>query len=104
MVKIHGNWCGPNWTGGKRVSARNYLLSGGNFRGPCVDQLDCACREHDKGCSGKGGCTRAADTKLIRECDKILGNPLFFFTNPRMYAAARLVREGITVAAVIRGR
>ena len=104
MVKIYGNWCGPNWTDGKNISARDYLLRGGDFLGPCIDQLDCACREHDKGCSGKDGFTISADTKLIAQCDKILANPLYFFTNPRMFAAARLIREAIIVARVTRAR
>ena len=102
MVKIYGNWCGPDWTDGKNISARNYLLAGGDFRGPCIDKLDCACLQHDKGCSGKQGCTKAADRKLIRTANQILANPLYLITNPRMYAAARIVRDGISLAKPFR--
>ena len=102
MVKIHGNWCGPDWTDGKRISARGYKLAGGKFNGPCIDQLDCACRSHDQGCSGKQGCTRSADLKLARSCNKILRNPLYAITNPVMYAKARIIRDGILLASTLR--
>lgn len=93
MVKYHGNWCGPNWTDGKNVSAREYRLRGGNFLGACIDELDCACRTHDKDCSGPKGCTRQADEKLIKSADKIIANPLNAFTNPVMYAKAAVIAE-----------
>ena len=93
MVKYHGNWCGPNWTDGKRISARDYLLSGGDFFGSCIDELDCACRIHDQECSGPNGCTYKSDTNLIRRADKIIANPLYAFTNPVMYAKAAALAE-----------
>ena len=102
MVKIHGNWCGPNWTDGKVQSAREHLLAGGKFNTACVDKLDCACRKHDKGCSRKEGCSYKDDNKLIEKCDKILANPLNFFTNPIMYAKARLVRDTFEVVRFTR--
>ncbi len=102
MVKIHGNWCGPDWTDGKNISARDYKLAGGKFDGPCIDKLDCACRAHDKGCSGPLGCSRRADLKLVQDCNKILRNPLFAITNPVMFAKARIIRDGIILASTIR--
>lgn len=102
MVKIHGNWCGPNWTNGKNISARDYKLAGGKFNGPCIDRLDCACRAHDKGCAGKSGCTRRADLELVNACNKILRNPLYAITNPVMYAKARIIRDGIGIASILR--
>ena len=66
MVKIHGNWCGPNWTGGQKVSADEYT---GPWDGPVESKLDEACRAHDKDCSS-GSCSRAADTRLIRAAEK----------------------------------
>jgi hypothetical protein len=93
MVKFHGNWCGPNWTDGKKQTAREHLLAGGKFDGPCIDALDCACRTHDRNCSGPGGCTRSADDKLIKSADKIVANPLYAFTNPVMYAKAAAISE-----------
>ena len=66
MVKIHGNWCGPNWTGGQKVAAEDYT---GPWDGPAISKLDEACRSHDKSCSS-GKCSRAADTRLIRAAEK----------------------------------
>lgn len=61
MVKIHGNWCGPNWTGGKRVPADEYT---GPWDGPVKSPLDKCCRTHDHGCSS-GQCSKADDSRLI---------------------------------------
>ena len=61
VVQIHGNWCGPNWTGGKKVSADEYT---GPWDGPVTSKLDQCCRSHDQGCSS-GQCSKADDTKLI---------------------------------------
>lgn len=67
MVKIHGNWCGPNWTGGQRVSAQDYQ---GSWQAPCQDPLDCACRSHDLDGSHPKGNSRKGDTALIQSARK----------------------------------
>ena len=103
MVKVYGRWCGPNWTNNRAISARDYFLSGGSFETKCKDKLDCACRDHDKACgSSKLGCSAAADTKLLQTADAIVSNPLNAFTNPRLYAAARIIRDSMTVSRLFR--
>jgi len=102
MVKIHGNWCGPNWTAGKNQSAADYAARGGNFRSKCIDKIDCACRTHDQECSGTKGCSRSADTKLIQACNRFLANPFNAIASPITYAKARIIREGIAVARPFR--
>ena len=98
MVAIHGRWCGPNWTDGRAISARDYKLQGGDFKGSCIDALDCACREHDRGCSGKRGCTRAADARLVAKATWIgLITP-----DPVLRAKAQLVAGGISAAIPFR--
>ena len=74
MVKVHGNWCGPDWTAGKKQSARAYALAGGDWSERCIDPVDCACRAHDKGCSHKDGCSRKDDRLLIREMSRYRGS------------------------------
>ena len=69
MVKIHGNWCGPNWTGGRRLTAQEYDERGLDWNGPVVSPLDAACRRHDFTCKN-GECTRAGDTRLIQDARK----------------------------------
>ncbi len=69
MVKIHGNWCGPNWTGGRKLTAREYDERGLDWNGPVISPLDEACRSHDFSCRS-GECTRAGDTKLIKAAEK----------------------------------
>ena len=69
MVKIHGNWCGPNWTGGRRLTAQEYDERGLDWNGPVISPLDEACRSHDFSCRS-GECTRAGDTRLIKAAEK----------------------------------
>ena len=71
LVKIHGNWCGPNWTGGRKLSAEEYANRGYSWDAPCTDALDCACRAHDRSCSHPKGCSKASDTKLIQAAKKL---------------------------------
>jgi hypothetical protein len=96
LVAIHGRWCGPNWTDGRNISVRDYRLQGGNFRSPCVDSLDCACRDHDRACSGPGGCDAAADRRLAAKAQWIA------ITNPRLRNVAQLVASGIALASITR--
>lgn len=98
LVAIHGRWCGPNWTDGRNISARDYRLQGGDFKSPCVDSLDCACREHDRACSGRGGCTAAGDRRLAAKAQWIA------ITNPRLRNVAQLVASGIALASITRRR
>jgi len=104
MVRIHGRWCGPNWTNGKVQTAREYKLKGGTFKTPCDDKLDCACRTHDKECAGKQGCTSKADRKLAKAAQKILDNPLNLILSPLMYGKARVIRDGMALASLTRRR
>ena len=97
LVAIHGRWCGPNWTDGRNISARDYKLQGGDFRSRCVDDLDCACRAHDKACSGKSGCFASADRKLAAKAQWIA------LTNPKLRNVAQVIASGIAVASFTRG-
>ena len=98
MVAIHGRWCGPNWTDGQNISARDYLLQGGDFKGSCTDSLDCACREHDRACAGASGCSSAADRRLAAKAQWIA------LTNPRLRSVAQLIASGILAASITRRR
>lgn len=59
-MKIHGRYCGPNWTHGRAIPASDY------DKYPEVrpiDRLDAACQAHDKDCS-QGGCSQKGDLAL----------------------------------------
>jgi len=45
MTKIHGNWCGPNWTAGQVKPASAITRADLNVK--CLDKLDCGCKQHD---------------------------------------------------------
>ncbi len=59
-MKIHGKYCGPNWTHGRNVPASDYDLYP---EVQPIDKLDRACQAHDKDCS-HGGCSSAGDLAL----------------------------------------
>jgi len=104
IVKIHGNWCGPNWTAGRRISAQQYRAEGGQFDEPCVDKLDCGCRKHDRDCSDPPGCSRKGDTELIKTALEVASNPRNRLFNPQLANTAALLAAGITAARTTRRR
>jgi len=103
-VKIHGNWCGPDWTDGKAQSAETYRLAGGDFTGPCIDAVDCACKNHDRDCSHRDGCSRRADWALIMAMNRYRANPINRIRHPIISARARAIRAGILIAMPFRSR
>lgn len=104
IVKIHGNWCGPNWTAGRRISAGDYAAAGGKFNEPCVDKLDCACRKHDRDCSHPDGCSRKGDAELVKTALAVSLNPANRLFRPDLTNKAALIAAGITAAATTRRR
>ena len=101
MVRIHGQWCGPNWTQGKSQPAN---AKGVNFTAPCDDELDCACRSHDKDCSNSLGCSAKADRKLVAAALRYANNPINKLFRPGVVAKASAVAVGITAASLTRRR
>ena len=102
MVRIHGQWCGPNWTQGKAQPAN---APGVDFTAPCDDALDCACRSHDKDCASSSlGCSRKGDQKLIDSALKIALNPINRLFNPAYADKAAAVAAGISIAKLTRRR
>lgn len=98
MVRLYGRWCGPNWTDGRNISARDYLLAGGDFKSPCEDRLDCACRDHDRACAGPSGCSAKADRILAAKATWIG----LTTTDPLQKTAAQLIASGILAASFTR--
>ena len=104
IVAIHGNWCGPNWTAGRNISASDYAAAGGQFDEPCIDKLDCACRKHDRDCAHPDGCSREGDTALIKTALSVALNPANRLFNPSLADKAALIAAGITAARTTRRR
>lgn len=104
MVRIHGNWCGPGWTAGRRVDALTYKEQGGQFDEPCIDKLDCACRDHDRACAHPDGCSRKGDTALIKTALSVALNPANRLFRPDLANKAALIAAGITAARETRRR
>jgi len=94
LVKIHGNWCGPNWTAGQKIPAKKLKKSRRNFK--CIDKLDCACRDHDISIKDDGPSFRS-DQNLQRAAQNIIDNPLNAIVNPLMYAKAIAVRDVFSI-------
>ena len=101
MVRIHGSWCGPNWTQGKSQPAN---ASGVDFSAPCKDALDCACRSHDRDCSNSLGCSAKADRKLVAAALRYANNPINRIFRPLITKKAEAVAVGISAASLTRKR
>jgi hypothetical protein len=101
MTRIHGQWCGPNWTQGKKQSAN---AAGVDFNGPCDDALDCACRSHDKDCANPKGCSSTGDRKLIAAALRYANNPINRLFRPLITKKAEAVAVGISAASLTRKR
>ena len=101
LVKIWGNWCGPDWTGGQRVSAQDYQ---GSWKAPCQDKLDCACRSHDRDCSHPKGCSKKADDALIRQALRVSANPITRIFQPEKADAADKIILALSIAKPFRKR
>ena len=99
MVRIHGNWCGPNWTAGQKIPAE--ALKAKDRRFPCDDKLDCACRKHDISIKDQGP-TKKSDQALQNAAQKILDNPVNLFISPIMYGNARVIRDAMSVVKFTR--
>jgi len=97
MVKIHGNYCGPNWTGGMPYAASDSRV---DWSVPCVDSLDCACKKHDRDCSHPKGCSAKADRALIRSAARVR----LFSLSDLMRRKAEAIITAITVASLTRKR
>lgn len=88
MVKIHGNYCGPNWTAGKARPAKDI------DRLPYVaptDDLDAACLAHDRDCA-RGGCSSKADRRLRNQALMIAAR------SPQLRNTALLIAVAMTAA------
>lgn len=89
--KIHGKWCGPNWTGGRKetyIPSHDVL----GYYAPPIDPVDSSCRNHDQcysRCRANHPCSPGGRRICERKCDfqlvgGILGQPSNVF-NPWAY-------------------
>ena len=90
--KIHGHYCGSNWTRGKNhPESKMFQL---DFIKP-IDALDRACMLHDEDIA-KNGASRSGDLLLAKRATKVA------LTNPRLRGIALSVAAGMRVAAEFR--
>jgi RHS repeat-associated protein len=100
--KIHGNWCGPNWTGGQTETYIPSLDRDGHYKDP-RDFVDKVCSHHDKcysKCRDKHPCSPIGRQACERKCDFFLVGRLA--TNPKdvFRPVAYVVGLGITLNLV----
>lgn len=68
-MRIWGNWCGPNWTGGKAIPAKEYDWAT-DPHPQAIDELDMACKIHDF-TYGTDGNREQADRLLEKKAERI---------------------------------
>jgi RHS repeat-associated protein len=93
--KIYGNWCGPNWTGGRQESyilSHDAMVNGVPYYGDPRDYVDKVCKHHDKcysKCKRNHPCNPFSRAFCEKKCDvfligRIVGNPKDIY-RPRAY-------------------
>jgi RHS repeat-associated protein len=72
LTKVYGNWCGPDWTGGR---VEQYTPHEPGYYKPPIDDLDKACEAHDVcyySCRKDNPCDKEKRSSCFRLCDYIL--------------------------------
>jgi RHS repeat-associated protein len=72
QVPVHGNWCGPNWTGGQ---TEPYNPLHDDIYLPPIDYTDKVCKNHDQcydRCRQENPCDKSARRSCMRSCDQTL--------------------------------
>lgn len=70
LFEYHGNWCGPNWTGG-----RNETFTQGHIYDPPTSGLDSCCMDHDicySECRKNNPCDLIGRDQCMTKCDRKL--------------------------------
>jgi RHS repeat-associated protein len=77
--KFYGNWCGPDWTGGRKEPydpGHDHLMADGKpYYKPPDDALDGACKKHDicyYNCRATFKCDKAGRKACMTTCNKDL--------------------------------
>ena len=76
LYKVHGNWCGPDWTGGRR---NQYRPAPQGYYKPPICHTDAACERHDKcftTCRDLNPCDKDARSACMSECNADLKSAL----------------------------
>jgi RHS repeat-associated protein len=72
LVKVHGNWCGPDWTGGYTKPWNELTDSEKKKVKPPVDKTDEACKKHDicyGACRTGLPCNPDGRSACFKKCD-----------------------------------
>ena len=74
LFKVHGNWCGGDWTGGKK---EQYTPHPPGYYKDAKDPLDSACETHDKcyySCREEYPCDKVSRGQCFLVCDGVLAD------------------------------
>ena len=70
--KVHGNWCGPDWTGGYKTDFNSLTPDQRRNARAAVDPVDAACEKHDKcygRCRDNHPCSPNDRSRCFADCD-----------------------------------
>ena len=81
LFVVHGNWCGPNWTGGR---SHTYRPSPFSYYAPSVGYVDASCERHDicyASCRDQYKCKKDDRGRCMTQCDRELAEGVRFGYN-----------------------
>ena len=88
LLKIYGDWCGPNWSGGKSVSWEGLTEAERDVYVP--DDLDSCCQTHDKcyaDCRRLVPCRKSLRGRCFKACDRKLADCARRCPQPSIYTS-----------------
>jgi RHS repeat-associated protein len=77
LVKLHGSWCGPDWTGGYRKSYNELDVVERQVALPPIDALDQCCQVHDvtySSCRERFPCDAKERSQCFLNADRSLSS------------------------------
>jgi RHS repeat-associated protein len=75
LVKVHGNWCGPDWTGGYKKEWNQLTPNEQQLAKLPIGPIDVSCMKHDKcyaSCRAGSPCNPDARSTCFADCDLTL--------------------------------
>lgn len=101
LARIHGNWCGPDWTGG-RVEQYSTVNDRNNHYAEPVSLLDAVCQRHDKcyeRCRINNRCSGTTKYNCMVTCNDVLVDESWAINNDddpnSTRAMRRIVERGV---------
>jgi len=77
LIKLYGNWCGPDWTGGFKRAYDELAMVERMAALPPIDKLDQCCKTHDisySDCRTRFPCAQTLRQRCFQRADRVISS------------------------------